>query len=143
MKFNEHGGFDGLDENIRTYSAAANGDDPADGYGGNSPFDDDEEEEEVVVAMTSDDDEDLDHLEDEVDDLLRGASHIEAAIIVAAPPSPAAGYTPAVTLSKVPEKSAAPPAPKKAAKKAAPAKKAPAKKVPAKQAKKAKKKVGD
>src|ERR1035438_1448362 len=113
MTFNEHGGFDGLDENIRTYSAA-NGNDPADGYGGNSPFDDDEEEEEVVVAMTSDDDEDLDQLEDEVDDLLRSASHIEATIIVAAPPSPAAGYTPAVTPSKVPEKSAAPPAPKKA-----------------------------
>ena len=101
MTFNEHGGFDGLDENIRTYSAAANGDDRADGYG-NNPFDDDEEEEEVVVAMTSDDDEDLDQLEDEVDDLLRSASHIEAAIIVAAPPSPAAGYTPAVTPSKVP-----------------------------------------
>ena len=68
MTFNEHGGFDGLDENIRTYSAAANGDE----YGGNSPFDDDEEEEEVVVAMTSDDDEDLDQLEDEVDDLIDG-----------------------------------------------------------------------
>ena len=26
MKFNEHGGFDGLDENIRIHAAAANGD---------------------------------------------------------------------------------------------------------------------
>jgi hypothetical protein len=46
MKFNEHGGFDGLDENIRIY-AAAEWDDEAggDGYEGNGPFDDDEEEE--------------------------------------------------------------------------------------------------
>ena len=89
MKFNEQDGFDGLDESTRIYASAANGDDPADEYDGGGSFDDDEEEEEVVVAMTSDDDEDLDRLEDEVDELLQGASRIEAVIVEVPPPSSA------------------------------------------------------
>src|SRR5580700_7025806 len=97
MKFNDDG-FDGLNENLRIYAAAAHGDD-ADGYEGNGAFDDDDEEEEVVVTMTSDDDEDMDRLEEDVEDILEAA---EVAVIAATLPSPVEGYAPAATMSKPP-----------------------------------------
>ena len=110
MKFNEHGGFDGLNETIRTYTAADYGEDEAggDGYEGNDLFDDDEgEEEEVVVTMALEDDGALDLLEDIADDLLEPGPHAEEAVLEAAPPSPVAGYTPAITASKPAQKSEA------------------------------------
>ena len=119
MKFNKH---DGLDENLKMHATAAGHDDDvnSDGYEGNGAYEDDEEEE-VVVTMTSDDDDDLDGLEDEADELMEGSSHAEEAVIAAALPSPVAGYSPATTASKVPEKSstrASASMPKKAVKKA-------------------------
>ena len=161
MKFNEHGGFDGLDETIRTYAAADYRDDETggDGYEGNDLFDDDEgEEEEVVVTMALEDDGALDLLEDLADDLLEPGPHAEEAVLEAAPPSPVAGYTPAITASKPAQKSEAgvaasvvemaakkaeiaKKAAEKAAAKKAAAEKAAAKKAAAKKAVPARKKV--
>ena len=116
MKSNGHSGFDGLDESCKMLAAAD--DDLYEGSG--HLIDDVEEDEEEIVTMTSDDDEEM---LDEADDLLD--PHAEEAIIASAPPSPIAGYTPAETMSKLPEPSSSPVArvvAKKAAKKSAPAK---------------------
>ena len=92
MKLNEHGGFDGPDEKIRTYAAADYGDDEAggDGYESNDLFDDDEEEEEVVVTLPLEDVEALELLEEIADDLSEPEPPDEEAVPEAAPPSPVA-----------------------------------------------------
>src|SRR5690348_15876675 len=99
MKFSD--GFDGLDESIRIYAAAA--DDDADDLD-ISINDDDDDEEEVEVLTSSDDDDVSDDTGDEGDELIPHDSHAEEAVIADELPSTAETYTPAGSLSKQPER---------------------------------------
>ncbi len=138
MKFNERGGFDGLDENGKLHAAAQYGDEYADGdgYEGSDLFDDDDVEEEVVVTMNLEDEDGL-NLEDVAEDLLETVPFSAiSAIRQTVPPAPTAAAA-STKPAQMSEAGAASGSVEKAAKKT-PAKTKTAKKpvAPAKTAKK-------